>query len=59
MISQSCSWCHELNELRAEKTFCWRCGHRADAARMMCDCRQCSELAAQELIAFLASTRGA
>jgi hypothetical protein len=33
---QSCSWCHELNA-PGEQT-CRKCGHRADRARMHCDC---------------------
>lgn len=36
---QSCSWCHELNEIVAgAATFCAKCGHRADLPRILCDC---------------------
>lgn len=44
MSVRSCSWCHEFNEISAESTTCWRCGHRADLARIHCDCQQCQEL---------------
>ena len=41
-VKQSCSWCHEANELNPEgKTYCWSCGHRADVPRVDCDCRKC------------------
>lgn len=38
----SCSWCHHGQDL-AISTFCDVCGHRADRARMDCDCEQCVE----------------
>lgn len=44
---QSCSWCREGNEVRADgrKVFCWSCGHRADVARIDCDCPKCRRVA--------------
>jgi hypothetical protein len=38
-VSVSCSWCHTMN--RIGQPFCAECGHRADVARMDCDCRRC------------------
>lgn len=42
LISVGCSWCHALVETadRAWPT-CPECGHRADRARMFCDCSTC------------------
>jgi hypothetical protein len=41
-VAQSCSWCHELNEIGPElSAFCWACGHRADVARALCTCQVC------------------
>lgn len=40
-IEESCSWCHELNEMRFR--YCACCGHEAHVARMDCCCRQCAE----------------
>ena len=37
----SCSWCHELNEMKQGPTLCVKCGHRADIPRLECDCRSC------------------
>ena len=38
----SCSWCHEMNTiLAAAPTFCEKCEHRGDLARMDCDCAVC------------------
>jgi hypothetical protein len=37
--SQSCSWCHTLNDLRAST--CRTCGHDAHRPRMQCMCPQC------------------
>jgi NADH pyrophosphatase NudC (nudix superfamily) len=37
----SCSWCHELVEVRARIQYCPTCGHRADVARVDCDCPKC------------------
>lgn len=36
----SCSWCHEAQDLD-ESRYCGVCGHRADRARVDCDCAQC------------------
>lgn len=45
---QSCSWCHTTNDITAAArllpVFCSTCGHRADVARMQCDCGECLEL---------------
>lgn len=43
MAELSCSWCHTFNEIdRDRPTYCKECGHRADLARMRCDCSQCA-----------------
>jgi hypothetical protein len=40
--SRSCSWCHTQNHVGpAEHTYCKKCGHRADASRLECDCPRC------------------
>lgn len=39
---QSCSWCHHVNVIRQSPTFCADCGHRADVARLSCDCPKCA-----------------
>jgi len=39
----TCSWCHEDNEWTGRPLFCWNCGHRADLARMYCNCVVCRE----------------
>lgn len=44
--SLSCSWCHEMNDISPNIThgvaiYCRNCGHRADVARVDCDCRNC------------------
>jgi len=57
MVSQSCSWCHELNELRGAPTYCWNCRHRADVARMLCDCRACRQAIFEGVIPLLGVTR--
>jgi hypothetical protein len=38
---QTCSWCHEPNDVSSGRTFCARCGHRADLPRLGCDCKEC------------------
>lgn len=47
-LSQSCSWCDELNviplELGAPAVYCSNCGHRADVARLYCDCSRCRKV---------------
>lgn len=49
-ISQSCSWCDELNEIPDERPVtCNNCGHRADRPRMFCDCARCAQLLASVL----------
>ncbi len=37
ITSVTCSWCHTLTADR----YCPTCGHRADAARLDCDCASC------------------
>ena len=37
----TCSWCHELDEMKQGPTLCKKCGHRADLPRLECDCRRC------------------
>lgn len=37
----TCSWCHELVTLSPGPTTCPTCGHRADRARLDCDCPAC------------------
>ncbi len=49
MIIQSCSWCHEMNEIVWVPAYCDTCGHRADVARAECDCHRCQH--AREVIA--------
>lgn len=41
-IVVSCSWCHESNEAEMGGVLCSNCGHRADVARVDCDCGKCS-----------------
>lgn len=46
-VSQSCSWCHQINQLTITlggimASFCSNCGHRADKSRLECDCPSCS-----------------
>jgi len=64
---QSCSWCDELNEMRVaggdagdpSPIFCSNCGHRADLARMQCDCSACRILHhVATLYSFQAGTAG-
>lgn len=39
---RSCSWCDQLNEIsQSASVWCSRCGHRADLARMRCNCPAC------------------
>lgn len=40
--TMTCSWCHTANYIAAHPTHCRHCRHRADLARMNCDCPQCS-----------------
>lgn|GEM_PF-3345536 len=40
-IAQSCSWCHEINDISAGNALCKGCGHRADVSRSECDCDFC------------------
>jgi len=40
-----CPHCHELNWVgERDWPHCWACGHRADLARLRCDCRRCVRL---------------
>lgn len=40
--SRSCSWCHTINDLiPGRSAFCVACEHRADVARLDCDCPKC------------------
>ena len=57
MFSQSCSWCHELNELRGAPTYCWNCRHRADIGRHSCDCRACRQAVFEVMDRILGTTR--
>jgi len=59
MVIRSCSWCHELNELRGTPTYCWSCGHRADVARISCDCPECSRARILTLFQRDGGARGA
>jgi len=49
MSARSCSWCHHWNVIHVDDagnpqaTLCLNCGHRADLARMHCDCQQCND----------------
>lgn len=44
-LSASCSWCHTTNTLvPGVRNLCRRCGHRADLARIDCDCPKCAGL---------------
>jgi DNA-directed RNA polymerase subunit RPC12/RpoP len=40
---RTCSWCHTENETHSDgrPVYCHKCGHRADASRMACDCMRC------------------
>jgi hypothetical protein len=40
-FSQSCSWCHELNDLSQPGPIFCECGHRADLPRADCTCPSC------------------
>lgn len=46
---QSCSWCHEINDVGAGATLCCGCGHRADVARADCDCSRCLPRSASDV----------
>lgn len=53
MISRryTCSWCHTLSgaAIPGYKVWCNECGHRADVARLDCDCPKCErELTPEE-----------
>ncbi len=41
---QTCSWCHEENGVSNTPVYCTKCGHRADVARIDCDCERCSQI---------------
>lgn len=47
-MTQSCSWCHEPNDLNVSTT-CGTCGHRADLPRMACDCNHCQPSVAERM----------
>lgn len=58
-----CSWCHTGNRVQAgEKAYCWNCWHRADVARVDCDCSWCEagrlERAGVDLAEACRSSRG-
>jgi len=39
---KSCAWCHRLvNVTHDPAPSCPYCGHRADLARLSCDCSRC------------------
>jgi hypothetical protein len=40
-IIVSCSWCHSSARLFPGPAWCLTCGHRADVARVDCDCPKC------------------
>lgn len=40
IVRRCCSWCHETVTINGP-TLCPTCGHRADVARMDCDCGMC------------------
>ncbi len=40
-VRVSCSWCHELVVLHDCPQYCPTCRHRADVARVDCDCPTC------------------
>jgi len=42
-IIVSCSWCHG-SVIATGRTICPECGHRADVARVDCDCDGCLAL---------------
>ena len=52
-VSQSCSWCNELNDVTAPPVFCRSCGHRADVARMFCNCEHCTQNTVRHLYSVL------
>lgn len=41
MKRRTCSWCHTSNVLDAAPILCGACGHRADVARLDCNCAKC------------------
>jgi len=41
VVSQSCSWCHELNPVG--RIYCRHCGHQAQVPRMECQCPRCQQ----------------
>lgn len=44
MVSLTCSWCHTANTSDGRPVICRNCGHRADVARMDCDCTRCDQI---------------
>jgi hypothetical protein len=41
-VSRSCSWCHQMNDVRSVPApLCSNCHHRADVPRAECDCFAC------------------
>lgn len=48
-IVVACSWCHGLNSQNGLDLtpYCIFCGHRADLARVDCDCPKCKPAKAE------------
>jgi predicted amidophosphoribosyltransferase len=40
-LTVACSWCHTAVLVTALRNYCPTCGHRADVARVDCDCPKC------------------
>jgi hypothetical protein len=38
---RTCSWCHKVNAVTTGPSFCTKCGHRVDVARLECNCARC------------------
>ena len=48
-LSRSCSWCHEMTPVTpGVATLCRCCEHRADVARLDCDCARCRRFEAPQ-----------
>ena len=52
-IRVTCLWCGTKNDITKARMnnlaiYCRQCGHRADKAKVRCDCRQCLHPAEEE-----------
>lgn len=49
-VACTCSWCHTVNDITFPPSYCSNpeCGHRADLARLECNCEKCKPIARDE-----------